>query len=205
MISPFPGIIDNSVYRWLSGRRKLVVYALYAAVTAAAYAIAFLVRFELRWPTTQTGTILATLPLLIAVRLLSHAFFGLATGRWRYVGVSDLLRLLGSGVSGTLLFWVALLLARPSPPVPRSVILIESLMTIFLTGGIWIGYRVVFQAMRRRTRSSDGDMRRVLIIGAGEAGTRLAHEMVTFATGTSRSGSWTRTPSSGTRGCTELR
>ena len=56
-------------------------------------------------------------------------------------------------------------------------------MTIFLTGGIWIGYRVVFQALRRRTRGSDGDTRRVLIIGAGEAGTRLGHEMVTFATG----------------------
>ena len=183
MISPVPGMIDKSVYRWLSGRRRLVVYALYAAATAAAYALAFLVRFELRWPAAHVGTILATLPLLIAVRLLSHAFFDLATSRWRYVGMSDLLRLLGSGVTGTLMFWATLLLVRPSPPVPRSVILIEWLLTVYLIGGIWIGYRVVFQTMRRRTRTADGNTKKVLIIGAGEAGTRLAHEMVTFATG----------------------
>jgi FlaA1/EpsC-like NDP-sugar epimerase len=183
MISPFPGILDKSVYRWLSGRRKLVVYGLYGTTTAAAYAIAFLVRFELRWPTAYLGTILATLPLLITLRLLNHAFFGLATGRWRYVGVSDLLRLLGSAVAGTLMFWAALMLARLSPPVPLSVILIELLLSVHLTGGIWIGYRVLFEAMRRRTRTAAGDTKRVLIIGAGEAGTRLAHEMVTFATG----------------------
>ena len=183
MISPFPGIVDKTVYRWLSERRKLVAYVLYAAATAAAYTTAFLVRFELRWPTAHVGTILATLPLLIAVRLLSHALFGLATGRWRYVGVSDLFRLLGSGVTGSLMFWVALLLIRPSPSVPRSVILIECLLTVYSIGGIWFGYRVLFQALRRRTRSSDGDAKRVLIIGAGEAGTRLAHQMVTFATG----------------------
>ena len=114
MISPVPGIIDKSVYRWLSERRKLVVYVLYATVTAAAYSIAFLVRFELQWPVAYVGTILATLPLLLAVRLLSHALFGLATGRWRYVGVSDLLRLLGSGVSGT-----SLVLGGPASSAAR--------------------------------------------------------------------------------------
>ena len=161
MISPVPGISDKSVYRWLSERRKLVVYVLYAAATVAAYAIAFLVRFELRWLTAHVGTILATLPLLIAVRLLSHALFGLATSRWRYVGVSDLFRLFGSGVTGSLMFWVALLLTRPSPPVPRSVILIECLLTVYLIGGIWFGYRVLFQAMRRRTRTAVGDRARI--------------------------------------------
>ena len=31
MISPVPGVVDKSVYRWLSERRKLVAFALYAA------------------------------------------------------------------------------------------------------------------------------------------------------------------------------
>lgn len=183
MISPLPGIVDQSSYRWLSERRKLIVYGLYAAVTGVAYLTAFLVRFELRWPAAHLGTIVATMPMLIAVRLISHALFDLATSRWRYVGVPDLFRLLGSGVTGTLVFTVALMLMRLSPPVPRSVILIEWLLTMYLIGGTWIGYRALFQSVRRRTRTAAGDTKKVLIIGAGEAGTRLAHEMVTFATG----------------------
>ena len=183
MISTFSRLDEDALYRWLSGRRQLVAYLLYAACTAAGYAVAFLIRFELRWPAAHVGTLFVTLPVLLAVRMLSHWLFNLATERWRYVGVSDLFRLLGSGATGTVLFYLALLAWQPTPAVPRSIILIECLLTTYLTGGIWFGYRVLFQARRRWGQTTEGGSKRALIIGAGEAGTRLAHEMVTFAAG----------------------
>jgi FlaA1/EpsC-like NDP-sugar epimerase len=170
------------VYRFLSSRRQLVAYAFYGAATVAAYAIAFLVRFELTLPLAHVQTFLLTVPLLVAVRLASHAVFRLAIARWRYVGVSELFRLLGSSVLGTLVFAVALMMLSPNPPVPKSVVLIEMVLTTYLIGGVWFAYRLVFQAARQRAQAS-GAVKRVLIIGAGEAGSRLAHEMVTFPAG----------------------
>ena len=174
---------DKIAYRFASRHRRLVSYGLYAGATTAAYALAFLLRFELRWPAAHVETFLLTLPLLVAVRLVGHATFKLATARWRYVGVSDLFRLLGSSTVGTLMFWVVLLVLRPTPVVPRSVILIELVLTMYLIGGIWFAYRLIFQTARRWAHASGGTAKKVLIIGAGEAGSRLVHEMVTFANG----------------------
>ena len=183
MVSSKFGIDDEAMYRWISERRQVLAYSIYAAITALGYAVAFLVRFEFHWPAAHVATFLLTLPVLLGARLLSHALFSLSTGRWRYVGVSDLLRLLGSSATGTALFFVILRFAKPIPPVPRSIILIECLLAVYLTGGLWFAYRMIFQTRRRWTLGTNGSIKRVLIIGAGESGSRLAHEMVTFAAG----------------------
>ncbi len=161
----------------------MVAYGLYAAATTAAYALAFLIRFELRLPSAHLQTFLLTLPFLVGIRLVSHALFRLATGRWRYAGMSDLFRLLGSSALGTAVFVAVLAGLSPVPAVPKSVVLIEMVLTTYLTGGIWFAYRLVFQGVRRRARVSEGGVKRVIVIGAGEAGSRLAHQMVTFASG----------------------
>ena len=178
-----PPRFDETAYRFLSRHRQAVAYAFYGAATVVAYAMAFLVRFELRLPEAYLGTFLLTAPILVAVRLSSHAVFRLAIARWRYVGVSDLMRLLGSSFLGTVVFSAALMVLDPNPIVPKSVVLIEMVLTTYLIGGIWFAYRLVYQTARQRAQASDGSAKRVLIIGAGEAGSRLAHEMVTFPAG----------------------
>ncbi len=171
------------MYRWIAARRHLFAYSIYAACAVLGYGAAFLVCFEFQWTAVHLDTFLLTLPLLVGTRLLTSAFFRLTTGRWRYVGVPDLLRLLGSSATGTVLFYLTLQFTRPNPPVPHSVILIECLLTVYLTGGTWFAYRMIFQMRRRWNFGSDRSMKRVIIIGAGDAGSRLAHEMVTFAAG----------------------
>ena len=183
MNGPESDQFDRTVYRFLSRRRRLVAYGFYAAAGIVAYALAFLVRFELRLPQAHLQTFLFTAPVLVALRLVSHALFGLATSRWRYAGVSDLFRLLGSTLLGTLAFVVVLFAIQPTPSVPKSVVLIEMVLTTYLTGGLWFFYRLVFQFARQRAQSSEGPSKRVLILGAGEAGTRLVHEMVNFPAG----------------------
>jgi FlaA1/EpsC-like NDP-sugar epimerase len=156
---------------------------LYAGVAAVAYAAAFLLRFDLRWPAEYVPTYLGTLPILIVVRLASDALFDLATGRWRYVGLSDVMRLLGATAIGSVIFFVAIGVLNPVPSVPRSVLLAEWFLTTYLTAALWVVYRLAFQTARRWDKEGVVPRRRVVIVGAGESGSRLAHEMVTFSTG----------------------
>lgn len=177
---PYPQL----VYRLLSRFRKPVAYALYSGGTLAAFSLAYLLRFEGEIPVEHLETFLQTLPVLVGLRLIGHGIFRLATGRWRYVGVADAYRLLGSAVLGSILFIAAVWMMAPSPSVPRSVLLIEWVLTTYLTGGIWLGYRLIIQTRRHRSsQETEGPARKVFIIGAGEAGSRLAHQMVTFAAG----------------------
>jgi FlaA1/EpsC-like NDP-sugar epimerase len=175
--------LDQAAYRFLSSHRQVVAYTFYAAATAFAYALAFLVRFEFTLPPEHLQTFLLTLPILIGVRLVSNALFRLAIGRWRYVGVSDVFRLLGATILGSLVFSGVLLGLPATAVVPKSVMLIEMVLTTYIVGGVWFGYRLVVQHARHRAQAEEGRVKKVLIIGAGEAGSRLAHEMVTFPAG----------------------
>ncbi|WP_456480951.1 polysaccharide biosynthesis protein, partial [Oceanithermus sp.] len=68
---------------------------------------------------------------------------------------------------------------RPDQPIPRSVPLIEGGLALLLLGGARLAGRILFErAQLARSQPPHSGSRRVLIIGAGEAGTMLAREML---------------------------
>lgn len=162
--------------------RRKVAFLAYAAATILGYTTALVVRFEFTWPVSYTRLFLLTLPVLLLVRHSTHLFFRLTTSRWRFVGVQDVIRLTGAALVGTTIFFLFNQLL-PGTKIPRSVIAIEGLLNIFFTSAVWILYRVTFETARHRRASGGSGGRRVLIIGAGEAGYMLAREMLRSATG----------------------
>ncbi|HEU0077271.1 MAG TPA: hypothetical protein VFQ76_06455, partial [Longimicrobiaceae bacterium] len=128
----------NLVRRIRYLHRRSVAFCVYTGVTALSFALAFLLRFEFSWPGTYTATFLATLPLLVLVRHACHLLFRLTTGRWRFVGVDDVLRLAAATLVGSAVFF-ALTRGAPFPlPVPVSVVAGEAILSILFTSAVWI-------------------------------------------------------------------
>lgn len=154
--------------------RRAVATVLYTLTTAAALAAAFLARFEFDPAALFTDVFVVGLVLLVPVRLASNYLFRMGIGRWRYVGIRDLPRLLTAVTVGSLAF-LALSWGLPGiPRVPRSVVLLEWVFSGYLIGGMWVTYRLAFEAIRTRravTRT------RVLVVGAGDAGQALVGQM----------------------------
>jgi len=173
----------NLVRRIRYMHRRSVAFCVYTGVTALSYALAFLLRFEFGWPGVYTATFLATLPLLVVVRHACHLLFRLTTGRWRFVGVDDVLRLAAATLVGSAVFF-ALTRGAPFPlPVPKSVVAGEAILSVLFTSAVWISYRAAFEALRYRLSARGQQEVRVLIIGAGESGYMLAREMSRRNTG----------------------
>jgi FlaA1/EpsC-like NDP-sugar epimerase len=146
-------------------------------VSGVAFALAFLVRFEFEVPAEYVRAFTATLPVLLLIRAGASAVFRLNAGRWRFVSTHDVQRLGEAVCSGSVLLGVVLY-AFPQPVrVPISVFVLEAVFTTVLTAGMWIAYRVGLQHLRRRSSVARDSSVRVLIVGAGEAGVALAHEM----------------------------
>ena len=120
--------------------------------------------------------------LLVFVRVGFALSTGLGTGSWRYVGLRDLLRLSIAATAGSVFFFVITWGFGVTPRVPRSVIVMEWLLTGNLTAAVWVAYRLVFEKMTHHDRRSD-EIKRVLVVGAGMAGQMLVREMVRFPTG----------------------
>ena len=100
---------------------------------------------------------------------------------WRRAGMYDLYIIARAvGVYGVIMIslvgvWHAFHLGRPELLLPRSVPLIEAALSILLLGGVRFLWRWLGE-MRARTQSSR-PQQRVLLVGAGEAGSLMVREM----------------------------
>lgn len=168
------------IFRY-SAIRVVVLFAFHAIVFTACYLLAWMIRFEFEIPPRMDALMQSSLPFVVGVQLIVAAAFGFYRGWWRYVGITDVLRLV-FGLSaaaaillaawyGGRLFDLPQRLVRP----PRGVLLIDwafALLTLF-------GARVAIRIGRDRTRprSATGAGKKVIIIGAGDAGETLAREI----------------------------
>ena len=112
-------------------------------------------------------------PYVLAIRLAAFAFFDLFQGLWRYVSVTDLVNLVKGTLVGSLVYPFAILGLTHYVDVPSSVVLIEPILCLVLVGGV----RLAVRTWRELFAPAAQGGRRVLIVGAGDAGEMLLREM----------------------------
>ncbi len=157
--------------------RRATATGVYSAATFLALSLAFLARWEFDPAVLGGWEFAGALLVLIPVRLAFNYWFRLGMSQWRFVGTQDFVRLLAALSAGTITFWAVTWAAPVLPNVPRSIILLEWVFSGYLTGGIWVMYRLVYERGRRRSSRATTPRRRVLVVGAGEAGQQLVHQM----------------------------
>src|SRR5882724_871099 len=100
-------MLRNPLFRFAyTVRRRRAWFAgiFQAFLILAALFLAWFLRFDFSLPNRQA--LLVAAPLLIGVRLLAVARFGLLSGWWRYVGVSDVVDIIKADVVGSAVFFV---------------------------------------------------------------------------------------------------
>lgn len=101
--------------------------------------------------------------------------FGLYRSFWRYASIHEL-RILIQGVVASSVAVLILSYAFGTLPIPRSVFVVDGLLTLFLVGGSRFAGRTLSE-LYQFARAPAG-ARRVLIVGAGDAGEMLVREML---------------------------
>ncbi len=152
-------------------------------IWAAALYGAFLIRFEGVVPPPHLARLPLYMLIFIPPKVAWHAFYRLYRVSWRLMGVTDLLNVWKANSLGWLIAVAGLYILRPwvgTGITSRSVLVLDYLLSV---GGIAIfrfGRRLwdlQRDGLRRRGRR-DVAARRVLLVGAGAAGERLARAML---------------------------
>ncbi|GIW50677.1 MAG: capsular polysaccharide biosynthesis protein CapD [Gemmatimonadales bacterium] len=162
------------IQRFLPYRRPVIVLA-HAVLVAAAYLLAILLRFDFDIPPYFWERFSLTFPLLVLIRLVTFAWYRLYEGLWRYVSMYDILKILKAVTVGSLIFVVGVLLLF-GHNFPRSVLILEWVLSLALVGGVRLVTRALRESSWKQLPTLVG-RKRVLIVGAGDAGEMLLREL----------------------------
>lgn len=161
------------INHWVDKKRFTVISGDIILV-ALSYYFAFLIRFEMDIPSPIFPTMLMTFPLVIPIRLGSFWYFGLYRGMWRFASLDDLLSIIKAASGSSVLIILCIYFINQLSGYPRSVFLIDWLILIILIGGSRFSIRLLKEIKYAKER----DGKRVLVVGAGEAGEMILREMI---------------------------
>ncbi len=153
--------------------RRLVIVAIHLVLVIFAYLLAFYLRFDFKIDTSYWQVIVKTLPILVAIKLVIFGYCGLYSGLWRYAGIDDIWRILKASVLATILFIPAVLFIHTFAGFPRSIFVLDFILSFGMIAGIRFANRLVRERFHPEHRTK---RKKALIIGAGEAGVIILRE-----------------------------
>lgn len=159
------------IARFIFQTRTWLILVFQTILIVCSLVFAWLLRFD--FALLNRTLLLSVIPFLIANRLIAIRIFGLHRGWWRYVGVSDITDVMRAIFLGSLGFFVTVRFGLQLVAFPRSIYVLEAL----LSAGLLMGIRIVSRAFAESAREEWIHSKRVLIIGAGFAAQMILREI----------------------------
>jgi FlaA1/EpsC-like NDP-sugar epimerase len=173
-----PGRVDrltNPVYR-----HRLIQIAADAVLIAVAFYLAFRLRFldaAGGIPDRYQEMLVQSIGFVVLGNLIVFYLSGLYEKWWRYFRLPDMIGVLRAcGISTAILVLAFLLLKPFDDQIPRSVVVMSFLLTLFLVGGARLLVRMVLVERLARRGATSG-AREVLVVGAGSGGQMVVREL----------------------------
>jgi FlaA1/EpsC-like NDP-sugar epimerase len=147
-----------------------------ALLIAAAWFLAFQLRFDFNVPPTFADALLATTVLVVAIKLAVFVAFGFYNRWWRYVSTKDMWRAALGVLVASALAALAVYFGDPfERRLPRGVVIIDFILLLGLVAGTRLAARTIFERPAASRLVARG--KEVIVVGAGDAGQLVIREM----------------------------
>lgn len=156
----------------LFNRRPLLIYIFQTTLVGTSLVFAWLLRFDFSLPYRRV--LLTSGLLLVVIRLITLSLFKLNHGWWHFASVSDALNILKAVAVGSFSFLILNRYLLGAVVFPRSVYVLEAVLTGCLLAGARLSSRVLVESIRRDSASRS---KRVLLVGAGFAAEMVIREL----------------------------
>jgi FlaA1/EpsC-like NDP-sugar epimerase len=159
------------------GVRRIGQVVADACLVAAAYTLAYLLRFDEGMPSRYEDLLLETVGLVVVLKLALFAAFGLYSKLWRFVDQADFEAIFKAVVVASFaMIGLSFLFTPGGTDPPRGVIALDFLLTLALVAGARFLVRALFERPQRG-RLVQRAANEVLIVGAGNGGQQVAVEL----------------------------
>ncbi len=159
----------------LANLRSWLLAMVHLVVFAAAYWMAYLLRFDFAIPINVETGFEHTVVWAVGVKLVVFCLLGHFHGWWRYVTFTDLAALLRAAVLSVVILATFNFFVRLPYQIPRSVLILDGILVIIMLGSLrasWRMFREVFQPIL-----NGKECRGALLVGTDLSNGILAHQI----------------------------
>ena len=180
-MGPIKKIID-SIFKKSSFKRRLFFLVCDTVLISFSVYASFWLRYNGVFPPHSAQPLAYYVLLALIIKVTFLVLFNLYDISWRFVGLEELIKLFQALSVGSLFLGMALFFLRVYAPFkdfafPRSTLLLDYIISLFLIGTLRISKRVILEGVEGAFRSKKGKIK-VLIYGGGGAGEQIAREML---------------------------
>lgn len=157
--------------------KLLILILIDSVLVGFSYWFALALRFDFKIPEPNMISLQQHVVVFVALQILVYIMGRMYHSLWKYASIRELIQImvtigLANAVVVAYTFFTAVFIQIS---YPRSAFVISTIIDIFLVGGVRIAYRVVPAKIRKYKGYQQ--KKRVLIVGAGDAGAMLTKEI----------------------------
>jgi FlaA1/EpsC-like NDP-sugar epimerase/lipopolysaccharide/colanic/teichoic acid biosynthesis glycosyltransferase len=164
--------LDRLLDRMARQHRRIALVA-QAILAAVANLAAMWLVYDGGLTRATWDVVVLALPALLAVRTLFHVWFKLDRDRWRYVGLREIRDVVTATLLGTAVFFGLTQFVPVYEGYPRAIVFVDAVMCLLALSGARIVRRGLCEL-----KSRDFDVRRVLVVGAGDPAERVVRSLL---------------------------
>lgn len=161
--------------KFLPNIRSMLAFSHDLLAAGLAWWFAFFLRFNFDIPQEYMVLLQSTLWIVVSLYGFSFILFSLYRGTWRFASLPELKRILLTVIITSIAVTAFLFMLRLEASVPRSILILNPLLLIFIMGGSRFIYRAIKEHQLYGTYLSSGEP--VIILGAGEATVTMLRDL----------------------------
>lgn len=168
----------------------LLVLSMDALLLGFSWYFTYQLRFNFSIPPDQTAVMVRLMPFILSVKIITFFFFDLYRGMWRYTSLRDVLGIVKAASVSSLVIVSIVTFTHGIAGYARSTFIIDWVLTVFLIAGLRVGIRLLVWLLMKDSTANIRSLRlfgliggkqpgrkRLLIIGAGDAGEKIFREI----------------------------
>lgn len=169
----------------LLNKKFYFIFLFDAVLVIASLYLAYAIRFEFQIPAWYLEVVYSNLPLILTVKMAVFILFNVYRGMWRYTSLVDIINVVKAVSIASLIVLGVIMLKHRFEGFPRSVFIIDYILSLMFIAGLRIGIRLYYQSLGNSLPSSSllgrlavkTDRKKLLIVGAGDAAEKVVREI----------------------------
>ena len=160
-----------------ANRRKLILADIIAILTGFIFAC--YIRKDFSIPEIFLDkNIFFLLGGIVVAKVISFQYFGLYKGMWRYTSILDIFNIVKANTIGSIIVVAAIGYFRGFQDIPRSIFIIDFILTFGFTSSTRLGIRIMFSHLLNPQPYKIDLSKKVILLGAGTTGEFICKELM---------------------------